>query len=86
MQINFPKQSMIDPETMCVGFPVDVDGERRRVRVSNEVLEDHFGGDHNPDKKSVFEENRAAIEAKARQLILSGAHGDLLLKTEMFSH
>lgn len=86
MQINFPKQSMIDQETMCVGFPVDVDGVRRRVRISNEALDDHFSGDHNPDKRSVFEANRAAIEAKARQLILSGANGDLLLQTAMFNH
>lgn len=86
MQINFPTQSVIDPETMYVAFPVDVDGVRRRVRISTEALDDHFGGNHNPDKKNVFETNRSAIESKARQLILTGADGDLLLQTAMFSH
>jgi len=86
MQINFPNHSAIDPETMCVAFPVDVDGIRQRVRISSEALDDHFGGNHNPDKKSVFEANRPAIESKARQLILAGAGGDLLLQTAMFSH
>ena len=86
MQINFPNQSLIDPDTLCVVFPVDIDGVRRRVRISTEALDDHFGGDHNPDKKSVFEANRSAIESKARQLILAGATGDLLLQTAMFSH
>jgi len=54
MQIIFPKQSAIDPDTMGVAFPVEVDGVRRRVLISTEALEDHFGGDHNPDKKSVL--------------------------------
>lgn len=84
MQINFPKQSAIDSETMCVTFPVEVDGERRRVIISNEALDDHFGGDHNPDKRAVFESNRYAIESKARQIIEAGAGGNLLLQTAMF--
>ncbi len=84
MQIIFPKQSAIDPDTMGVAFPVEVDGVRRRVLISTEALEDHFGGDHNPDKKSVFEANRHIIEAKARQIIEGGAQGDVLLRTAMF--
>lgn len=84
MQIIFPKQSAIDPDTMGVAFPVEVDGVRRRVLISTEALEDHFGGDHNPDKKSVFEANRHIIEAKTRQIIESGAQGDVLLRTAMF--
>ena len=84
MQINFPKQSVIDPDTMCVAFPVDVDGVRRRVMISNEALDDHFGGNHNPDKRAVFESNRYAIESKARQIIEGGAEGNVLLQTAMF--
>ena len=84
MQIIFPKQSAIDPDTMGVTFPVEVDGVRRRALISTEALEDHFGGDHNPAKKSVFEANRHIIEAKARQIIEGGAQGDVLLRTAMF--
>ena len=84
MQINFPKQSVIDSETMCVTFPVEVDGVRRRVMISNEALDDHFGGNHNPDKKAVLESNRYAIESKARQIIEGGAEGNVLLQTAMF--
>lgn len=84
MQINFPKQSIIDSETMCVAFPVDVDGVRRRVMISNEALDDHFGGNHNPDKRAVFESNRYAIESKARQIIEGGVEGNVLLQTAMF--
>lgn len=51
MQIIFPKQSTIDLDTMGVAFPVEGDGVRRRVLIRTEALEDHFGGDHNPDKK-----------------------------------
>lgn len=86
MKVIFPKQSVVDPDTMCVSFPVDVDGVRRKVRISTEALDDHFGGDRNPDKKSVFEANRSSIEEKVRQLILAGVNGDLLLQTAMFSH
>jgi hypothetical protein len=84
MGIYFPKQSVIDPETMCVAFPVEVNGVRRRVLISTEALDDHFGGNHNPDKRSVFEANRRIIEAKARQLIEGGVQGDVLLRTAMF--
>lgn len=84
MNIYFPKLSTIDLDTMGVAFPVDVDGVRRRVLISTEALEDHFGGDHNPDKKSVFEANRHLIEAKVRQVIEAGAQGDVVLRTAMF--
>lgn len=84
MQINFPERSAIDPNAMCVSFPVEVDGESRRVLISNEALDDHFGGNHNPDKIAVFEANRFAIELKARQIIEGGAQGKVLLQTAMF--
>ena len=84
MQIYFPKQSAIDPNNLCVAFPAVVDGVRRRVLISIEALEDHFGGDHNPNKKSVFEANRHIIEAKARQIIEGGAQGDVFLLTAIF--
>lgn len=35
---------MIATETMCVVFSVDVDGVRRRVRISSEALDDLLVG------------------------------------------
>ena len=52
--------------------------------ISNEALDDHFGGNHNPDKRAVFESNRYAIELKARQIIEGGVEGNVLLQTAMF--
>lgn len=52
--------------------------------ISNEALDDHFGGNHNPDKRAVFESNRYAIESKARQIIEGGVEGNVLLQTAMF--
>lgn len=84
MQINFPKQSVLDPNTRGVSFPVEVDGVIRRVLISSEALDDHFGGSYNPDKIAVFEANRFAIESKARKVIESGAQGNFVLQTMMF--
>jgi len=84
MQINFPKRSILDPNTTGVSFPVEVNRMSRRVLISNEALDDHFGGSHNPDKIAVFEANRFTIESKVRQIIECGAQGDVLLQTMMF--
>ena len=84
MNIQFLPNSIYDPITMSVCFRAAVDGVRREILVSQETLQDHFGGNNNPNLVSIFEANRQAIEKKARQLILAGADGDVVIKTNMF--
>jgi hypothetical protein len=84
MQINFPPKSMYDSLTMSVRFPVTVDGITKSILVSQETLQDHFGGNNNPDLVAVFEANRAVIENKARDLIEAGSEGDVIIRTNMF--
>jgi Fic family protein len=61
------------------------DGETRvRCEISEEALDDHFGGD-DKDKIEVFRANRRAIEEIARRKYLSGrreADGSVLIRTE----
>jgi len=48
------------------------DAEARvRCEISEEALDDHFGGD-GKDKLAVFRDNRAAIEEEARRKYLAG--------------
>lgn len=42
---------------MRSAFLIELDGARRRVLISNEALDDHFGGNHDPDKMAIFEAN-----------------------------
>ena len=84
MNIIFPPNSMFDTLTMSVRFPVTIDGITKQALVSQEALQDHFGGNNNPNLVSIFEANRQAIEKKALQLILAGADGDVVIKTNMF--
>ncbi|MBT8584762.1 DUF1488 domain-containing protein [Polynucleobacter paneuropaeus] len=84
MNIHFLPNSMYDPITMSVWFGVSVDGVRRKILVSQETLQDHFGGNNNPNLIAIFEANRQVIEKKASQLIQAGANGDIIIKTNMF--
>jgi Fic family protein len=60
------------------------DGEARvRCEISEEALDDHFGGD-GKDKLAVFRDNRAAIEEEARRKYLAGRtepDGAVLIRT-----
>lgn len=85
MDITFPKNSAIDSMTMSVAFPVSINGHNKRILISREALEDHFGANENSDLIYVFESNRVIIEQKARELILNGYNQDnIILKTNMF--
>ncbi len=61
------------------------DGETRvRCEISEEALDDHFGGNGN-DKVEVFKANRRAIEEIARRKYLAGrteADGSVLIRSE----
>jgi len=72
MNINFPPKSTTDSNTFSPAFPVVVDGTPSRCVVSNEVLEDIFGG-VGQDPLDVFENNRYAIERAAEKKIRAGA-------------
>lgn len=60
------------------------DGEKRiRCEISQEALDDHFGGD-NRDKVEVFTKNRHAIEDVARKKYVEGRvepDGSVLIRT-----
>jgi Fic family protein len=60
------------------------DGQTRvRCAISREALDDHFKGD-DKDKVEVFQANRRAIEAHAREKYLAGdteADGSILIRT-----
>ena len=89
MQIEFPEQSAFDFERLSVVFPALVDGQLRRVFVSCEALQDHFGGPTGPmaDGQSFidpFEANRGHIEAIAERLFRVGAPGDVVLTSASF--
>ncbi|HWY42749.1 MAG TPA: DUF1488 domain-containing protein [Candidatus Sulfotelmatobacter sp.] len=60
------------------------DGEKRvRCEISQEALDDHFGGD-GKDKVEVFRANRKAIEDVARRKYLAGQtepDGSVLIRT-----
>lgn len=75
---------MYDSLTMSVRFPVTIDGVTKGVLVSQETLQDHFGGNTNPDLVGVFEANRAAIENKVRDLLIANPQAELIIKTNMF--
>ena len=61
------------------------DGETRvRCEISQEALDDHFGGD-GKDKLEVFRASRQAIEQEARRKYLAGereADGSVLIRSE----
>jgi hypothetical protein len=61
------------------------DGESRvRCEISEEALDDHFGGD-GKDKLEAFRANRKAIEEIARRKYLAGrreADGSVLIRSE----
>lgn len=89
MRIEFPGRSAFDFDRLSVVFPVIVDGQQRRVLISCEALQDHFGGPTGPtaDGQSfvrALEENRSRIESMAERLIRMGANSDLVLKSEYF--
>jgi len=42
-----------------------------RCEISDEALDEHFGGD-GKDKRAVFRDNRAAIEEESRRKYLAG--------------
>ncbi|PYT78566.1 MAG: hypothetical protein DMG40_19725 [Acidobacteria bacterium] len=55
-----------------------------RCEISDEALEDHFGGD-GKDKVAVFRANRLVIEEIARRKYLAGhrkADGSVLIRSE----
>ena len=89
MKIEFPAGSAFDFDRLLVVFPVIIDGQRRRILISCEALQDHFGAPTGPtaDGQSfvrAFEANRGRIEAMAERLIQMGVAGEILLKSEFF--
>ena len=86
MNIQFLPNSMFDPITMSVCFNAIVDGKRKRIIVSQETLQDHFGANNNPNLVAIFEANRQTIQRKAAQLIEAGIEGDVIIKTSMFAN
>jgi len=75
---------MFDTLTMSVRFPVTIDGITKQALVSQEALQDHFGGNNNQNLVAIFEANRTVIENKLRQLLIADPHADLIIKTSMF--
>ena len=86
MNIQFLENSMFDPITMSVCFNAIVDGQRRRMLVSEETLQDHFSANNNPNLVAIFEANRQIIQKKAVQIIEAGIEGDVIIKTSMFAN
>ncbi|MBU3548244.1 DUF1488 family protein [Polynucleobacter sp. P1-05-14] len=86
MNIQFLPNSIFDPITMSVCFNAIVEGKRKRIIVSQETLQDHFGANNNPNLVAVFEANRQIIQRKAVQLIEAGIEGDVIIKTSMFAN
>jgi hypothetical protein len=87
MDISFPhKKSTHDARTTSVAFPVLVNGHTRRCLVTEEALLDHFGANsmESSHLEQVFESHRDEIEAIAQQRFLSGATGDVFLRTQDF--
>lgn len=84
MKITFPLKSIYDSQTMSVRFPVTIDEVTKVALVSQETLQDHFGGNTNPDLVGVFERNRTTIENKVRDLLIANPQSDLIVKTSMF--
>lgn len=84
MRIIFLIRSAYDFDHMAVAFPVVVDGDQKRVLVSADALQDHFGAYDSDNFVAVFESNRHAIEAVAARMIEQGASGEIILKSGMF--
>lgn len=68
MEILFPKKEAWNSNIDGVAFPADVDGQRIGCAISEEALQDNFGGDYAPPLEC-FKENRRVIEGKAAELI-----------------
>lgn len=84
MNISFPIKSAYDFDRGAVAFPAIVDGVPRRVLVSEEALQDHFGATGTGDYVQVFEQNRSAMEKVARRYIPLIKDGDVVLQTAHF--
>jgi hypothetical protein len=86
MNISFPQQSAYEARATSVAFPAVVDGHTRRCLVTNEALEDHFGAiSMEPGHlQQIFEANRGEIQVVAQERFLSGAMGDVFLRTQDF--
>jgi Protein of unknown function (DUF1488) len=85
MNINFPPGETYDFDRDSIAFPVDVNGQRIRVYVSSEALQDHFGATDPSEYLGIFKRHRSHIEDMARRVIEQlGPSNDLVLKTEFF--
>lgn len=85
MNISFPTGEAYDFDRDSIAFPVDVNGQRIRVHISSEALQDHFGAKDPSEYPDVFKRHRSQIEAMARRVIEQlGPSDDLVLKTEFF--
>lgn len=87
MNIEFPQELPGVPTAEGdVSVPVRVDGLLVGCRITAEALEDHFGaaGFDSASLVSAFQSNRAAIEEKARQVLLLSGGKPVLLQTHLF--
>jgi len=85
MEIWFDRRSAWDFNRDCVAFPAMVEGKVVRCLISQEALQDHFGGGIlGADLVGTFEANRGAIEAVARMKLQTSRGNPLLLKSEDF--
>lgn len=85
MKITFPLGEVYDFDRDAIAFPVDVNGQKIRVLISAEALQDHFGASDPSEYVEIFKRHRAQIEAMAERIINQlGPSKDLVLKTEFF--
>jgi hypothetical protein len=86
MDITFPPKSAYEPKATSVAFPALVNGHSRRCLVTEEALEDHFGATSMEPLhlQEIFEANRGEIQVVAQERFLSGATGDVFLRTQDF--
>lgn len=83
-QIRFPNTSAFDPETLCVAFPAEIDGQRVRCRITVEALQDYFGArGSNDGMLRAFDSYRYRIQEVARSKLEDG-HTEVLITTTDF--
>jgi hypothetical protein len=88
MDIDFPVAAVYDSHRLGVRFFVRVDRLPRMCLVSDEALNDHFGGDsakNDADRVALFVAHRPRFEGIVRAYIGGGHEGDILLTTDDFA-
>ncbi len=72
MNIQFPNEHSVDPDTFDISFPADVDGNRIRCLVTREALQDINPSRATGSAETQFKTNRYQLQQFAEGKIRAG--------------